>query len=314
MSNKKRKASSSEEPAVCMLCGRADDDPDIFGRTIGDSRMSIHEFCLIFAHIALEERPPGEESTGIDLAALTHKVKQANQKQCCVCGERGAAITCAESGCARCFHLPCAADGECITQYFGEHRSFCWEHRPRQTADTAPAEDTICVICQETVGDSLSYHTMVCPACTHAWFHRGCVQKQALNAGTMCFRCPSCRDNAVFCDEMSTMGIQIPARRPSWDNYRAYASLLQRHQRCDASRCLYPRGRRQADIRGPWQLILCSSSCCQGTHRRCSHLSNTTATWECDSCAGLGTASSTISELAGPSTASQEGLQPSHSP
>ena len=43
-------------------------------------------------------------------------------QQCCVCGERGAAITCAESGCERSFHLPCAADGECITQYFGEHR------------------------------------------------------------------------------------------------------------------------------------------------------------------------------------------------
>ncbi|XP_052524902.1 LOW QUALITY PROTEIN: G2/M phase-specific E3 ubiquitin-protein ligase-like, partial [Tympanuchus pallidicinctus] len=224
MSSEKRKASSSEEP-VCVLCGRADDDPDIFGRTIGGDFLTVHEFCLVFAHIAFEERPPEEESTGIDLAALTRKAKQANKEQCCVCGERGAAITCAESGCARSFHLPCAADGECITQHFGEHRSFCWEHRPRQTPVTTPAEDTICIICQETVRGSLDYHTMVCPMCTRAWFHRGCVQvgalphpagvlsaqqhqalltltllvlllqKQALNAGTTCFRCPSCRDD-----------------------------------------------------------------------------------------------------------------------
>ncbi|XP_052536746.1 PHD finger protein 7-like [Tympanuchus pallidicinctus] len=313
MSSEKRKASSSEEP-VCVLCGRADDDPDIFGRTIGGDFLTVHEFCLVFAHIAFEERPPEEESTGIDLAALTRKAKQANKEQCCVCGERGAAITCAESGCARSFHLPCAADGECITQHFGEHRSFCWEHRPRQTPVTTPAEDTICIICQETVRGSLDYHTMVCPMCTRAWFHRGCVQKQALNAGTTCFRCPSCRDDAVFCAVMSTMGIRIPARRPTWDDDGSYESLLQRHQRCDARWCLYPGGREQAERRGPWQLILCSSCAAEGTHRQCSPLSNTTATWECDSCAGLGTAASTIPERAGPSTASQEGLQPSHGP
>eukprot|EP00076_Gallus_gallus_P043441 XP_025008979.1 putative protein TPRXL isoform X1 [Gallus gallus] len=88
---------------------------------------------------------------------------------------------------------------------------------------------------------------------------------------------------------MSTMGIQIPARRPLWEDNRMYTSLLERHRRCDARKCLYPRGRRQADLRGPWQLILCSSCAAVGTHRRCSCLSNTTTTWECDSCAGLGT-------------------------
>ena len=39
----------------------------------------------------------------------------------------------------------------------------------------------------------------------------------------------------------------------------------------------------------PWQLILCSSCAAQGTHRRCSTLADTADSWECDSCAGLGT-------------------------
>ena len=43
-------------------------------------------------------------------------------QQCFVCGERGAAITCAESGCERSFHLPCAMDGECVTHFFGPRR------------------------------------------------------------------------------------------------------------------------------------------------------------------------------------------------
>ncbi|XP_021250136.1 PHD finger protein 7-like isoform X2 [Numida meleagris] len=312
MSDRKRKASDSEEPA-CVLCGREDVDPDICGRTFEQYGFVVHEFCLMFAHIDFEDSPTPEGNMGIPLFTIMHKVKQANQKQCCVCGERGAAITCASRGCERSFHLPCAADGECITQFFGQHRSFCWEHRPQQAIQEAPAEDTTCVICIETVGDRLSYHTLVCPACTHAWFHRGCIQRQALNTGTLLFQCPSCRNDTLFCTEMSTMGIQIPARIPEWvDEFDP--SLLQRHRRCDASTCLNPGGREQSQRGGPWQLVLCRSCAAEGTHRQCSDLSTRRTAWECDSCAGLGTAASTISELAGPSTSNRDGLGPSHNP
>ncbi|KAM6060056.1 uncharacterized protein LJ206_014476 [Theristicus caerulescens] len=108
------------------------------------------------------------------------------------------------------------------------------------------------------------------------------------------------------------MGIRIPFRLPSWEDSHAYAALSERHSRCDASECLCPGGREQAEEEGPWQLLLCCSCTAEGTHRRCSSLRNSTASWECDSCAGLGTASSASSELAGPSTASQSGSGPSH--
>ena len=110
----------------------------------------------------------------------------------------------------------------------------------------------------------------------------------------------------------------------------------------------------------PWELLLCSSCAAEGTHRRCSYLSNNADAWECKACAGMGTgkrqiarsgpgkawqqvhgaawptslwpradcslgwrpvllttllpltASSVISEVTGPSTASQRGLLPSH--
>lgn len=39
----------------------------------------------------------------------------------------------------------------------------------------------------------------------------------------------------------------------------------------------------------PWELLLCSSCAAEGTHRRCSGLRNSIDSWECDSCAGLGT-------------------------
>ncbi|XP_072207013.1 uncharacterized protein [Excalfactoria chinensis] len=104
-----------------------------------------------------------------------------------------------------------------------------------------------------------------------------------------------------------------PRREPEWEANDAYASLLERHSRCDASECLYPGGREQAERRGPWQLLLCCSCAAEGTHRRCSHLSNRTDTWECNSCAGLGTASSADNESVSPSTATQRALEPSNS-
>uniref|UniRef100_A0A669QAH6 RING-type domain-containing protein n=1 Tax=Phasianus colchicus TaxID=9054 RepID=A0A669QAH6_PHACC len=142
---------------------------------------------------------------------------------CFVCGKRGASITCAEMGCDRSFHFPCAAEGQCVTQFFGQHRCFCLEHLPQQPLETAPTQDTTCIICMEPVGLSRSYCTMVCPACQHAWFHRACIQGMAKSAGLCCFQCPLCRDREVFIQEMVNLGIHIPARLVSF-------SQLSRHE------------------------------------------------------------------------------------
>ncbi|NXI46163.1 G2E3 ligase, partial [Galbula dea] len=131
---------------------------------------------------------------------------------CFVCGESGAAITCCQTGCDRSFHLPCAAEGHCITQYLPHYRSFCSEHSPKQVVEVTPEEKDTCIICMEPVEDRKSYVTMVCPVCRHAWFHRGCIQGQATCAGFSCFQCPHCRDNEIFVLEMLIMGIQIPIR------------------------------------------------------------------------------------------------------
>ncbi|XP_019467080.1 serine/arginine repetitive matrix protein 2-like, partial [Meleagris gallopavo] len=128
-----------------------------------------------------------------------------------------------------------------------------------------------------------------------------------------CFRCPVCQDNTLFHIEMSIIGIQIPDRTPAREDNRAYG-LLQRHRRCDAVVCFYHGGRELAEEEGPWQLILCSSCGAESTHRQCSHSSIRMNMWDCDRCAGLGTASRAISELAALSTARQQSLESSHSP
>uniref|UniRef100_A0A8V0XNC6 PHD-type domain-containing protein n=1 Tax=Gallus gallus TaxID=9031 RepID=A0A8V0XNC6_CHICK len=298
---------------VCMLCHRAQVNPDICGQTFACGGLCAHQFCLFFANGLLEWRSPVGEIFGFSIDAIQRTIQLADQKHCFVCGGRGASISCAETGCERSFHLPCAEDGECVTQYFGQHRSFCWEHRPRQAAEAAPMQNTICVICLEPVGDSTSYHTVVCPVCKQAWFHRGCIRKHALHAATTRFFCPVCGEKAIFRSQMSTLGIQIPVRRLSWWDDAAYQPLQERHRRCDASMCIYLGGRERAQEEGPWQLLLCSSCATKGTHRCCSFWAMGRNTWECDTCAGAGTASQANSDLASPSTSGQMVLGPADS-
>ncbi|NWI67469.1 G2E3 ligase, partial [Todus mexicanus] len=133
-------------------------------------------------------------------------------QDCIVCGRSGASITCCQPGCDRSFHLPCASAGQCITQYTPEYRSFCWEHRPELEVEAGPEDDTTCPICITPVEDTKSYEALVCSGCKHAWFHRDCIQGQALRAGISCFQCPLCRNKDLFVADMLLMGIRIPVR------------------------------------------------------------------------------------------------------
>ncbi|NXS95334.1 PHF7 protein, partial [Jacana jacana] len=266
----------------CMLCRRAEADPNICGNKLEKQGLCAHEYCLSFATQLGQQQAGTLGLRGFLPEDIQCAVNQAAQKQCFVCGERGATITCRETSCDRSFHLPCAVEGECITQYFFEYRAFCWEHRPEQAVEAAP-ENATCLICLDPVGERKSYGSMVCPVCKNAWFHRGCIQGQAISNGLTWFRCPHCRDRDAFLSEMLIMGIQIPFRLASWDS-RAYEALGARHSRCDAGRCLCPGGREQADEEGHWELLVCSCCAAEGTHRRCSSVSSSQDSWECDFC------------------------------
>uniref|UniRef100_A0A663N2M3 RING-type domain-containing protein n=1 Tax=Athene cunicularia TaxID=194338 RepID=A0A663N2M3_ATHCN len=265
-------------PPACVLCGR---EPGAPGGSVGCGPAAATSCAL----------PGGVGLAGEALRLLLTGLLCSFQR-CFVCGESGAAITCSWEGCDRNFHLPCAIEGECVTEYFPPNRylSFCREHRPEQEVEAAPEENTNCLICLEPVGDRKSFHTMVCPACKHAWFHRVCIQVgagHALSAG-ISFNCPHCRNEHDFLRAMVTMGIRIPLRLSSWENEPQDEILFEMYSHCDAHECLCPRGREYAEEQGPWEVLLCISCAAEGTHRRCSNVRNSWVIWECDTCAGLG--------------------------
>uniref|UniRef100_A0A8B9TU81 G2/M phase-specific E3 ubiquitin-protein ligase n=1 Tax=Anas platyrhynchos TaxID=8839 RepID=A0A8B9TU81_ANAPL len=221
--------------------------------------------------------PEGEGILGFRCADIRRVAGRAARKRCCVCRKKGATVACRQKRCSRRFHLPCSSQRGCISQFFGKYSSFCWEHRPQQTVETLQEGHTTCIICMEVVEDSLSYTTMVCPSCKHAWFHRGCIQGQALRTGLRHFACPHCRDWERFVPEMLQMGICVPNKCvPSF-----LPSFLPTPLKAgEGTHNFFPR---------PWQLLLCSSCAASGTHRRCSGLADTTQQWECAGCAGPGT-------------------------
>uniref|UniRef100_A0A8U7M291 Uncharacterized protein n=1 Tax=Corvus moneduloides TaxID=1196302 RepID=A0A8U7M291_CORMO len=266
--------------AACLLCRRTEADPDICGDKQEKHGLCAHIFCLRPRSCAL----PGAVGLPGEAPRLLLMGLLGSFQHCCVCGETGATITCCQEDCDRWFHLPCAKEGPSISHFARPFSpsSYCPEHCPEQDVRAIPEPGTECPICMEPVEERKSYTTLVCPACKKAWFHRDCIQVGAISA------CPLCRDDDEFAVQMFIMGIRIPFRLVSFwleaeggrrraqpDNPELWTLCPQCHEPI-----CFPR---------PWELLLCSSCAAEGTHRRCSGLRNNTPSWECDSCAGLGT-------------------------
>ncbi|XP_068548474.1 PHD finger protein 7-like [Anas acuta] len=306
-------------PPECVLCHRSDTSLDGCGLMLKVDGVCAHVHCLYPAQGLYQRGAEGEGISRFLCADIRRVAARAARKRCCVCRKKGATVACRQKRCSRRFHLPCSSQRGCISQFFGEYSSFCWEHRPQQTVETLQEGHTTCIICMEVVEDSLSYTTMVCPSCKHAWFHRACIQGQAYRAGLGQFACPHCRDQERFVPEMLQMGIRVPnmsaaprllgavshiSSKPCsgcWGSAQAPSPLLGRHEQwfwspgglCGATACWGLRAHQHNFFPRPWQLLLCSSCAASGTHRRCSGLADTTQQWECAGCAGPGTAGPT---------------------
>ncbi|XP_071406780.1 PHD finger protein 7 [Pithys albifrons albifrons] len=291
---------------ACLLCKRSEADPDICGEKLERCGLCAHMFCLFFASLLHHQRKERVGFLGILPKDILLAVNRMAQKRCFICDQSGATITCCKMNCHLSFHLPCAKEAGCVTQYITPYRSYCPAHRPQQAAEATPEPGTQCLICMEPVEDRQTFNTMVCPECKSTWFHRDCIQRQALSAGILSFQCPLCRGSQEFLVDMFTVGIRVPFREPLWEEGDAFRDLGVRHRQCNARECLYPGGREEAEEDGPWEMLLCCSCAAEGTHKRCSSLTDSTTSWECSSCAPLDTAPGNESELDIPDLGTQD--------
>uniref|UniRef100_A0A8C3E4S4 PHD-type domain-containing protein n=1 Tax=Corvus moneduloides TaxID=1196302 RepID=A0A8C3E4S4_CORMO len=109
-------------PAACLLCRRAEADPDICGDKREKHGLRAHVFCLYFASLLSQKDDNRTGLMGFRPRDIQLAVSRAAQKHCCVCGETGATIMCCQEDCDRWFHLPCAKHGACVTQYIAQYR------------------------------------------------------------------------------------------------------------------------------------------------------------------------------------------------
>ncbi|XP_051872649.1 G2/M phase-specific E3 ubiquitin-protein ligase isoform X1 [Pristis pectinata] len=284
----KKKLQLSQNPP-CAFCRRNDDCPEKYGeKKTCDGGITVHYYCLIMSSGLYQRGKENEGIYGFLADDIKKEIYRAARMKCRVCNIRGASIGCAIRKCRKSFHFPCGVENQCIFQFTGQFPSYCWDHKPVQKIPCASiwsGGPNTCAVCLESIDPLPSYDVLKSPCCKNTWFHRQCLQHQALSAGVFFFRCTICNNKEDFQKEMLRLGIHVPEKDASWElEENAFQELLQRYHRCDARRCLCKGGREYAEPEGKWDIVLCKYCGSSGTHQACSLLASCLENWECPEC------------------------------
>ncbi|XP_053138790.1 G2/M phase-specific E3 ubiquitin-protein ligase isoform X2 [Hemicordylus capensis] len=271
----------------CEFCQRTDDCPEKYGekRTYEEYNLTVHYYCLLMSSGIWQRGEEEEGFYGFLPEDIQKEINRAAKLKCTVCKKKGASVGCVISRCKRSYHFPCGGERGCIFQFRETFPSYCWKHRPSQKRPSNPKGSSQCTICLELIEHAPSYAILTSPCCKNAWFHRECLQCQALSAGVFFFRCPVCNNKEKFQNEMLRMGIHIPEKDASWElEENAYQDLLQCYQHCDIRRCLCKNGRDYNEPDSEWEIKRCQYCGSSGTHLACSSLTTWEQNWECIEC------------------------------
>ncbi|XP_075555886.1 uncharacterized protein LOC142588226 isoform X1 [Dermacentor variabilis] len=271
----------SQQVPTCAFCDLPHSD-DINGELLTRNGLHVHYFCMLFSS-GLHQR--GEEDDplrGFMEADVRAELRRGNRLICCFCKRKNATVGCCLRACKKAFHMPCGVERDCLLQFFGDFRVYCAAHRPRQNVVPLEREGTsLCSICSEEMVHP-SVDVLVTPCCRQM-FHRKCIQRQAISAGSHFFRCGHCNNQEAFQREMQDHGIYVPDQDASWEREpHAYEDLLYRYQHCDAPRCSCPLGRSHHQEDGRWRMVVCDSCGSQGVHASCGNVAGTH--WICADC------------------------------
>ncbi|XP_052041853.1 G2/M phase-specific E3 ubiquitin-protein ligase isoform X2 [Apodemus sylvaticus] len=278
----------NSQSLACVFCRKNDDCPNKYGekKTCEKWNFSVHYYCLLMSSGIWQRGKEEEGVYGFLIEDIQKEVNRASKLKCTVCKKNGASIGCVVPQCKRSYHLPCGLQKECIFQFTDNFASFCWKHRPVQAITSNKYSGSLpCTICLEFVEPIPTYNILQSPCCKNAWFHRDCLQVQAINAGVFFFRCTLCNNTDIFQKEMLRMGIHIPEKDASWElEENAYQELLQSHNRCDVRRCHCKKGRDYNEPNSKWEVKRCQCCGSSGTHLACSSLQASEQNWECLDC------------------------------
>lgn len=259
-----------------------------------DKGIATHYYCLLLSSNMEQKGRDDEGILGFLAEDIQKELRRGKRLVCSYCKKIGATLGCCNVRCKRIFHFPCGLKAGSLHQFFGEFRSYCINHRPIQKIDDqilkqiGPVDNVVCYICYDKINTSDFVKTLWAPCCKKdAWFHRNCVQQLALSAGYF-FKCPLCNNKKDFLKAMQEYGIFVPNQDASWELIpNAFEELLYRHDQCDASKCLCPKGRKHTSHNAKWELALCRTCGSQGIHMACGQLKWANPMWECEECTSI---------------------------
>ncbi|XP_018346086.1 PREDICTED: probable GPI-anchored adhesin-like protein PGA55 isoform X1 [Trachymyrmex septentrionalis] len=293
MSSKNRSSSSKIHPLVCSFCNLTEDNELEYGKIYEHNGIVTHYYCLLLSSNMEQKGNDDEGILGFLAEDIQKELRRGKRLVCSYCKKQGATLGCCNVRCKRIFHFPCGMKAGSLHQFFGEFRSYCINHRPKQKIDEqvlkqAAAVDVMCYICYDKVNTNDFVKTLWAPCCKKdAWFHRICVQQLALSAGYF-FKCPLCNNKKDFQKSMLEYGIFVPSQDASWElEPNAFEELLYRHDQCDAPKCVCPKGRKYTSTNAKWELVLCRTCGSQGIHMSCGQLKWANPVWECEECTSI---------------------------
>ncbi|XP_023943522.2 PHD finger protein 7-like [Bicyclus anynana] len=282
---------------ACELCKRTDDNEATFGKLHRIDDMYCHYFCVLLSSHILQKGEDSDGLLGFLYPDILAEVKRSKKNKCSYCGEVGASLHCGQAKCRLQFHLPCGRERNAVSFFYGEYKTFCEEHTPKQkiipaileianarlrqmenggkgdsTSESNKAEQPVCVICSEAVDGFPTTNTFWPPCCNmDAWLHRSCVQRMALSAGIHFLKCPLCNDKETFSSAVLAQGYYIPNRDAAWEQEEnAFSDMYHRPVTCLADTCRCDRGRDYDSESGLWDIQLCMLCGSPGAHAACS--------------------------------------------
>lgn len=230
--------------SICILCHRGRGNENIYGPFHTHKYLSAHLNCLLFAAGLCQRGCEYNSMNGFIEEDILMEAKRGSRLNCSHCRQPGATVGCFASTCRKSFHFPCGVESNMLNEYYGEFRSFCNRHMPKQEVPSdCLAVTSTCIICQDSIETIPCFEAVWAPCCKKSWFHRSCLQKLATNAGHH-FRCPACSNDTLFRSEMKRNGIFVLEQKAAWDMEPAeFQELVSRHKSCDNEKCLCPKGR-----------------------------------------------------------------------
>ncbi|XP_050677008.1 PHD finger protein 7-like [Leptidea sinapis] len=265
-------AKIANEIAPCAFCQREVDDELLYGKLYSFGDIHCHYFCVLLSCCLLQKGDDVDGLFGFLYPDVLVEIERSKKHKCSYCHQEGASLGCSVKKCKKQFHLPCGREKNALSMFYGNYKSYCQQHAPKQTINAEIMEkvkerrkklraglhegddnEILCVICYEAVDSFPTPNTFWPPCCARdAWFHRSCLQRMALSAGMHYLKCPLCNAKEQFYDAVIKQGYYVPDRDAAWElEQNAFSEIYERNISCGWSECVCPSGRDYDVENGP---------------------------------------------------------------